>query len=189
MKPGFQLGMLKPKTSQSSRYTFTKQAEKSLNKRLPESWWKLFPGTGQERSADGGIHAIRDHSNVRSYCDTLKKLRRDGHSEQKSWKADVRCSAPPRQCASACSYSHSNTAWAFQLGIVWPPSLQPLSCSGRTTSLPTLRTGWDHSASTIMRSSWKVSECGWVHFFHTGVQKLILRYDKCLNSGGDCVEK
>jgi hypothetical protein len=26
-------------------------------------------------------------------------------------------------------------------------------------------------------------------FFDTGTQKLIPRYDKCLNSGGDCVEK
>jgi hypothetical protein len=26
-------------------------------------------------------------------------------------------------------------------------------------------------------------------FFDTGIQKLIPRYDKCLNSGGDYVEK
>jgi hypothetical protein len=27
------------------------------------------------------------------------------------------------------------------------------------------------------------------HFFDTGIQKLIPGYDKCLNSGGDYVEK
>jgi hypothetical protein len=32
-----------------------------------------------------------------------------------------------------------------------------------TTCLPTWRTGWDNSASTIMMSWWKVSEHGWAH--------------------------
>jgi hypothetical protein len=66
------------------------------NKRivLTESWRKLFSGT--EKSADGGIHATRDHNNVRSLCEILKKQ---------------------------YNSSHSSTAGAFQLGVVWPPSL------------------------------------------------------------------
>jgi hypothetical protein len=67
MKPGFHLWTLKPKSSQISGCTHVHQTSwKSLNKCcLPESCWQLFFGTGQERSADGGIHAARGHINVR----------------------------------------------------------------------------------------------------------------------------
>jgi hypothetical protein len=44
------------------------RSRKSLNKRLPESWWQ------QEKSADSGIHATRDHDNVRSVLWNTKKL-------------------------------------------------------------------------------------------------------------------
>jgi hypothetical protein len=52
-----------------------------------------------------------------------------GYSEQKEWHADIQytCSAPQWQCMSAYSSSHSNTAGAFQAGVVWPPSLKPCS--------------------------------------------------------------
>jgi hypothetical protein len=54
-----------------------------------------------------------------------------GHLEKEGWNADIRCSAPIWQCTSAHSCSHSSTAAAFQLGVDWPPSLQPWSCSMR----------------------------------------------------------
>jgi hypothetical protein len=51
---------------------------------------------GQETSADSGIHATRDHNNIRSVLrNTKKKKTAQGHSEQKAWNADTRCSAPP----------------------------------------------------------------------------------------------
>jgi hypothetical protein len=40
-----------------------------------------------------------------------------------------------------------------------------------TTCLPTWRTGWDHSDSTIMRSWWKVSKRGWAHTQQTSLTK------------------
>jgi hypothetical protein len=45
---------------QSKQWMHTRSPKKpkSLKKRLPE--------TGQDRSADGGIHAIRDHNDIRS---------------------------------------------------------------------------------------------------------------------------
>jgi hypothetical protein len=49
---------------------------------------------GQERSADGGINATMDHSNVRSVLRNTKKLSM-AFSEQKAWNADIRCNAPP----------------------------------------------------------------------------------------------
>jgi hypothetical protein len=40
------------------------------------------------------IYATRDHSNVRNVMrDT--KITTEGHSEQKAWNTDIRCSAPP----------------------------------------------------------------------------------------------
>jgi hypothetical protein len=51
IKPGFHLGMVKPKNVQSSglhKYS-PKKARKILSKRfLPEWWWQLFSGTGNE---------------------------------------------------------------------------------------------------------------------------------------------
>jgi hypothetical protein len=51
---------------------------------------------GQERTADGGIHATGDHSNVTNVLRNTK-ITAQGHSEQKAWNADIRCtrSAPP----------------------------------------------------------------------------------------------
>jgi hypothetical protein len=59
--------------------TFTKEAEKSLKKRYQKADGNCF--LGQERGADGGIHAARDHlSSV--FCETLKKLRRAIRNER-----------------------------------------------------------------------------------------------------------
>jgi hypothetical protein len=53
-----------------------------------------------------------------------------GHSEQKAWNACIQhtCSVP-WQCVSAYSCLHLSTTATFQLGVVWPPFLQPCSCS------------------------------------------------------------
>jgi hypothetical protein len=58
------------------------------------------------------------------YCKTLKKLHKVGHSVSKAWNADALCSAPTWQRMSTYSCSHWSTTGAFQLGVVWPPSLQ-----------------------------------------------------------------
>jgi hypothetical protein len=73
MKLGFNLWILKPKSSQSRRCTHIHQTSwKSLNKcRLPAI--KLM---GQERSADGGIHGTRDHNNIISILWNAKKMHR-----------------------------------------------------------------------------------------------------------------
>jgi hypothetical protein len=82
---------------------------------------------GQERSADGDIHAPRTTVSE-AYCRTLKKLRRAGHSEQKAFNADIQCSAPPWLCVRIR---------LLTLDYFW--SISTGNC------LPTWRTGWDHS--------------------------------------------
>jgi hypothetical protein len=83
---------------------------------------------GWERSADSGIYATRDLSNVRSAMRNTKKLRK-AIQIKKAWNAAIRCSAPQWQRASAYSCLHSNTVIALQLAIIWPTSLQPCSRS------------------------------------------------------------
>jgi hypothetical protein len=51
-------------------------SKKSLNKRLSQSWWQLFSETRQEGSADGEIHATREHNNITTALKSTKKLRR-----------------------------------------------------------------------------------------------------------------
>jgi hypothetical protein len=86
---------------------------------------------GQEDSANGGIHATRDYSNVISALPNTRKLHRAGNSEQNKWNAGIRCCAPPWQCASAYSYPHSSISEAFQQVAVWLSSVQPWSRSER----------------------------------------------------------
>jgi hypothetical protein len=50
------------------------EPKKSLKKHLPaRKLMATFSETGQERSADGGIYATRDHSNIRSVLQNAKK--------------------------------------------------------------------------------------------------------------------
>jgi hypothetical protein len=65
---------------------------------------------------------------------------------------------------------------AFQLGAVWPPSFTALiSLWATTTNLPAWRTGWDHSASTIM-SWWNVLEHCWAHMWQTSLTHAYKTY-------------
>jgi hypothetical protein len=61
------------------------------------------------------------------YCELLKNY--VGPLRKKAWNADIRCTsyAPLWQCASAYSCCHSSPAGPFQLGVVWPHSLQAWS--------------------------------------------------------------
>jgi hypothetical protein len=110
-------------------HTYTKHAENSLNKRLPD--WKLMATVFWDRKGVLMVEFMQQGSTTMSevYCETKKTAA--GHSEQRAWNADIRYSAPPSQCASAYSCSHSSTAGAVQLGVVWPLSLQPRSRSER----------------------------------------------------------
>jgi hypothetical protein len=69
-------------------HTFTKQAEKfkqtSARKLMAAVFW----------DRNGGIHATRDHNNIRSVLQNTKETVW-GHSEQKAWNTDIWCSTPP----------------------------------------------------------------------------------------------
>jgi hypothetical protein len=158
----FHLWTLKHWSSQSTGCTHSPNKLKKF-KRMLSACQKADGNCflGQERIADGGIHATRDHINVRG---VLRNTNKNcvGPFRKKARNMDIRCSAPPWQWVSAhlCIFSHSSTAGAFQLGVVWPVFTALISLQATTTYLPTWSTGWDHSVSTAMKSWWKESKCG-----------------------------
>jgi hypothetical protein len=107
------------------------------------------------------------------HFDILKKLLRA--IQKKGWNADIQFSSPPWQCASVYSRSHSSTAGAFRLGIVWLLSLQPCSHSEQLRLFTSKRASWDHSTSAIM-ICWKASKRGWVHRRYTSLTQATETY-------------
>jgi hypothetical protein len=85
--------------------------------------------------------------------------------------------------------------WSISTGNCLTTHLTALILLQATTTcllLPTWRTGCYHSASTVMRSWWKLSKT-WLSeqaaaFFDTGIQNLNPWYDKYLSCGGNCLE-
>jgi hypothetical protein len=74
-------------------HTFSKHAEKFKH----TSARKLMATVFFERSGVLMVEFMQQETTLSSeiYCETLKKLRRVSHSEQRVWNADIRCSAPP----------------------------------------------------------------------------------------------
>jgi hypothetical protein len=196
MNPGFHLWMLKPKSSQSSGCTHIHQTNrKGLNKRsLPAR--KLMVCNcflRQERSADGGIHATRDHNNVRRVLrNTNKKclgpFRTKGFERWHIvWCFSMTMSVNIRLLA----LEH---CWNFSTGSCLTTLLTALiSLRATTICLPNWRFGGDQRTSAVMRSWWKVSKCGSTRqrqiSLTQGYKKRIPRYEMRLNSGGDCAVK
>jgi hypothetical protein len=70
--------------------------------------------------------------------------------------------------------------WSISTGSCLTTFLTALiSLRATTVCLPTWRAGWDHSASTIKRRRWKLSERGWVrrrHIYLTHTYKNLFPY-------------
>jgi hypothetical protein len=138
---------------------------------------------GQEKSADGGIHAKRDNNNIRI---ALRNTKRN-------------CVRPLG--TKGVEYSSMTILVPIQLLALehcW--SISTGSCLTTILNSPDL-TPNDYHLKNWWRSqrfnnneeltedvkTWLRSQAA--DFFDTGMQKLIPRYDKCLSSGGYCVEK
>jgi phage gp29-like protein len=82
-------------------HTFTKEAKKF--KQMLSACQKADGNCllGQERSANSGIHATRNHNNVRSELRNTKKTAKGHLEKKKAWNADIWCSVPVLQCVSA----------------------------------------------------------------------------------------
>jgi hypothetical protein len=99
------------------------------------------------------------------------------------------------QYASTYICSHLSTAGAFQLGSASPLLTSLILFQVTTTCLlvPTWRSGWDHSASAMMKSWWKMSKCGqtcrWQTFLTKAYKSLFPDNEKCLSYGRYYIEK
>jgi hypothetical protein len=114
---------------------------------------------GQERSADGGIHTTRDHSNV-TYCETLQK----------------NSVGPFRSISTGSCLTTLLTAWSHSERL--PPVYVPEELVGITT----LQQQWvDGRCVNVVEL---IDGRLWQR--HTKTCSLT---DECLNSGGDYVEK
>jgi hypothetical protein len=99
------------------------------------------------------------------YCETAKKLRRAIQNKRRGMLTSgvvlLHDNARPHARALLLALQH---CWSISTGNSLTTLLTALILlQVTTTCLPTRRTGCDHSASTIMRSWWKVSKRGWAH--------------------------
>jgi hypothetical protein len=111
----------------------------------------------QESSVDGEIHVTRGHNNVKKYIT----------KQQKAWNAGIWCSVPPwlHICIQLLTLEH---CWSILTWSCLTTLLTALiSLWATAICLPTWRSGWDHSASAIMKSWWKMSKHGWAHRWQT----------------------
>jgi hypothetical protein len=120
------------------------------------------------------------------YCETHTHTLRRAIQNKKAWNADIRYIGPPWKRASVYSCSHSCTAGAFQLGVVWPPSSQPWSHSEWPPpiyvpeELAVITTLQKNNELMERVRSWLTSHAA--DFFVTGIQ-FSSPIDKCQNSG------
>jgi hypothetical protein len=140
---------------------------------------------GQERSADGVIHATRDHNNARS---VLRNTNQWDPSDQKSWGTDMRCenSCPHTAVRTRSLLEHFN--WALFDHLPYSPDLPRNDYHLLTYLKNWLGSQRFNNNEELMEGvkTWLSSQAA--DFFDTGIQKLLLRY-KCLNSGGDYIEE
>jgi hypothetical protein len=132
---------------------------KSLNKRLPESWWQLFSVTGKEcwwwNSCNKGP---QQHQSVLRKTEKL-------HRAIQNKKRGMLTSSTVLLHDNAClRKSTAARTWALLEHLNWElPDLlfaALTSLWATTICLATWRIGLEHNASIIM-SWWKVSKCDW----------------------------
>jgi hypothetical protein len=83
--------------AQSKQWMHTRSPNKPEMFKQTLSTRKLMAYAFRDRKGVLMVELMQQAFTVTSevYYETLKKLCRAGHSEQKAWNADIRCSAPP----------------------------------------------------------------------------------------------
>jgi hypothetical protein len=128
MKPGFQMWMLKPKSSQNSGCTHSPNKLTKFKQTLSVRNCNCF--LRQEKSVDVGILATREHSYIRSALWITKELQaaiqNKKHGMLTSGIVPLHDNAHPHTAASTLALlEHCN----WKLFNHPPPPLQPWSCS------------------------------------------------------------
>jgi hypothetical protein len=141
---------------------------------------------GLERIADGGIHATRDHNNVRSVLRNTNKLR----SAMGMLTSDVMLlhdhALPHTAARIRALLEHFN--WELFGHHPYSLALAPSDYHLFTYLKNWLGSQRFNNNEELIEGvqTWLNSQTA--DFFDIGIQKLIHRY-KCLSSGGDFIEK
>jgi hypothetical protein len=147
----------------------------------------------QERSADGGIHATRDHSNVRSVLRNTKKNLCRAIQNKRHGMLTYGLMLLHGNDRSHTVVRTRTLLENFNWGLFdHPPYILKLAPSDH--NLYTQMKNWLRSQRFNNNEELMEGVKTWLspltaYFFDTGIQKLIPRYDKCLSYGGDYVEK
>jgi histone-lysine N-methyltransferase SETMAR len=101
--------------------------------------------------------------------------------------------APARQCALACCCQNASNASRFGWEVVEHPAYSPDLAASDFHLFPKLR---EFLGGRRFKSDEEVKDAveEWLNGLAAevndeGIQKLVIRYDKCQNVGGDYVEK
>jgi hypothetical protein len=184
--------MLKPKGSQSSGGTYIHQTSRKKKFKQTSVCQKTDGNyfLGQGRSADGGIHAKMDDNNVTSVLRNTKKLHRAIQSKRRGMLTH----GVVLLCDNARSHTAARTRALLEY-LNWELFDCPYSHDLATSDyhLFTYLTNWLGSQrfnnNELMEGVKTCVSSQAADLLVTDRQELIPRYDKCLNSGGDDVEK
>jgi transposase len=144
---------------------------------------------GQERRSDGGVHAIKDHNNVRSVLrNTKKKL----HNRGMLTYGVVLLHDNVRPLTSTAARTRAQLDhfnWELFDHPPYSPDLTPSDYHLSTCQKNWLGSQLFNNSEELTEGvkTWLSSQAA--DFSDKGIRKPIPRYDKRLNSGGDCVEK
>jgi hypothetical protein len=197
--------MLKPNNNQSSGCTHIHQTKVGTNV-CQNADGNCFPG--EEGTADGGIHATRDHSNVRSAKEKKKKEKKKNNNNNQPTNQQLCRAIQNKRCEMLTSgvravflhdNMHPHTAahtrallehFNCELFDHLPhsPDLAPSHYS-LFTYLKNLLGPQHFNNNELMEGvkTWLSSQAE--DIFETSIQNLIPQYDKCLNISSDYTEK
>jgi hypothetical protein len=147
---------------------------------------------GQERSADGGSHATRDPSNIRSGLRNTKKLQRTMQKKKCKMLTSSVVLLHDNECPHTAAHTQAlleHFIWKLFGHLPFSPDLTLRNYHQFTYLNNWLGSQCINSNEELMEGVklWLSSQT--VEFFDTGIQKLILWYDKCLSSSSGYFEK
>jgi hypothetical protein len=149
---------------------------------------------GQERNTDVEIHARIDHNDFTNILQNTEKNCVVPAVQRKASGMLVFCAVFLHDNTRPHTVSHTCALlecfnWELFDRLPYRPDLAPSDYHMFVYLKNWLRSQHFDSNEEFMEGVKTWLSLQLAHFFNTGIQKLIARYSKCHNSGGDYVEK
>ena len=157
-----------------------------------QEWsWRPFFWGGEGRCASGGFPRTWFTNKLWEILWNIEKVKKSD-SKQTSGKIAFQSFVFPWQRPPAHGQLHSRALGSFWMGGVWSSAVQSGSCAERLP-LVSKHENWlatqrfdDEADLQAGVNEWLKSQAA--TFYDDGINKLVHRYDKCLNLNGDYVE-